>query len=164
MPAQTRIDITATFPHAGAAEAAVAALLESGIRASSIDLQHNVLPEATEREGKFVWRVLVSITGALPGAVFGFLLSQTIGPGGPAGLILQVVCWTIVGHLIGGMLAGYALLADRSEREMPPNRPLALLTVTSVAPDDVTNVERLLRSHNPLDLRVSEPDAPSRSS
>ena len=151
------LTITAVFRAPAKAETAAAALAESGIPRISIELQHGTLPEARHREARFVWRVLVaivlwSIAGAVPGAVFGWLLAKTIGPEGTAGLIVQVVCWTIVGHLLAGMLAGYALLADRSAEEMPPDRPVSLLTVC-VPEGDLRRVRRLLRASDPLDLR-----------
>jgi hypothetical protein len=96
--------------------------------------------------------LLWSVVGAIPGAAFGWLLAQTIGPEGTAGLVMQVVCWTIVGHLVGGLLAGYLLLADRSEEEMPPDRPVSLLTVRGVPASDLRRVRTTLRSMRPLDL------------
>ena len=153
------IQIRASFSKRGRAEAAVAAVVEAGISPSSVDLEHGVPPETRGREGRFVWRVLVaivlwSIAGAVPGAAFGWLLAETIGPKGTAGLVVQVVCWTIVGHLVAGMLAGYALLADRSAEEMPPDRPVSLLTVRNVPEGDVQRVRRLLKATGPLDIRI----------
>ena len=153
------IQIRASFSKRGRAEAAVAAVVEAGISPSSVDLEHGVPPETRGREGRFVWRVLVaivlwSIAGAVPGAAFGWLLAETIGPKGTAGLVVQVVCWTIVGHLVAGMLAGYALLADRSTEEMPPDRPVSLLTVRNVPEGDVQRVRRLLKATDPLDIRI----------
>jgi len=112
-------------------------------------------------EARFVWRVLIrivlwSIAGAAPGAAFGWLLAETIGPEGTAGLIVQVVCWMIVGHLLAGMLAGYALLADRSAEEMPPDRPVSLLTVRDVPEDDLQRVRRLIRASNPLETHRAQ--------
>ncbi len=98
--------------------------------------------------------VLWSVVGAAPGAALGWLLAETIGPGGTGGLILQVVCWTIVGHLIGGMLAGYLLLADRSAEEMPPDRPVSLLTIRDLPEADVRRVRRVVRASDPLDVRI----------
>jgi hypothetical protein len=90
--------IIASFAEPADAEAAVSALIEAGVSPSSIALKHGVLPDAREREGRFVWRLLViirlwSIAGAIPGAAFGLLLAVTIGPEGTAGLIVQVVCF-----------------------------------------------------------------------
>jgi hypothetical protein len=153
-------EIRASFSSPAQADAAVAALIESGIPPSSIDFQHNVLPAARAREGKFVWRVLVlivlwSIPGGVIGAGFGWLLAETMGPEGTAGLIVQLVSWIIVGHMIAGMLAGYFVLADRTQSEMPPDRPLSLLTIRGLTPRDTKRVQPLLRSHHPLDLSVT---------
>jgi len=52
------------------------------------------------------------------------------------------------------MLAGYALLADRSAEEMPPDRPVSLLTVRNVPEGDVQRVRRLLKATGPLDIRI----------
>lgn len=154
MPDPSRaIEILATFPDHRDAEAAVTALIEVGIAHSFLDVLRGVLPEARQREGRFLWRILVlivlwSIAAALPGAAFGLVLAKTIGPEGSAGLIVQIVSWTIVGHLIGGMLAGYFVLADRTRQEMLPDRLLTVLTIRDVAERDSKNVQQLLRSHH----------------
>ena len=76
MPDPSRaIEILATFPDHRDAEAAVTALIEVGIAHSFLDVRRGVLPEARQREGRFLWRVLIiivlwSIAGALPGAAF----------------------------------------------------------------------------------------------
>lgn len=150
------IEIRASFAQALAAEVLAAALTDSGIPRASIEVQHGILPEA-----RFVWRVLIrivlwSIAGAAPGAAFGWLLAETVGPEGTAGLIVQVVCWMIVGHVLAGMLAGYALLADRSAEEMPPDRPVSLLTVRDVPEDDLQRVRRLIRASNPLETHRAQ--------
>jgi hypothetical protein len=155
------MEITASFTEPEDAETAVSALAEAGVPRSSIEVQHGVLPEARGREGRFVRRVLViilvwSIAGAIPGAAFGWLLAATIGPEGTAGLIVQLVCWTIVGHLIGGMLAGYFVLADRSEEEMPPDRPVSVVSVR-VEPSEGKRVRTLLRAQRPVEVRVAGP-------
>jgi len=59
-----------------------------------------------------------------------------------------------VGHLVAGMLAGYALLADRSAEEMPPDRPVSLLTVRNVPEGNVQRVRRLLKATGPRDIRI----------
>jgi hypothetical protein len=156
--------IAASFAEAGDAEAAVAALVDARVSPSCIELEHGVLAEARGREGRFVWRVLViivlwSIVGGLLGAAFGLLLALTVGPKGTAGLIVQMVCWIIVGHLIGGMLAGYFVLADRSQEEMPPDRPVSTLTIRGLDPRDSKRVRRLIRSRRPLQLLVTGPAA-----
>jgi hypothetical protein len=103
--------------------------------------------------------VLWSIVGGVLGAAAGWLLAATIGPEGTAGLIVQLVCWIIVGHLIGGMLAGYFVLADRSQEEMPPDRPVSVLTVRGLEPGDSKRVRRLIRLRRPSQLLVTGPAA-----
>jgi hypothetical protein len=157
--------ITASFAEPAQAEAAAAALIAAGVSPSSIEIQHGVLVEARGREGRFIWRVLViivlwSIVGGVLGAAVGWLLAATIGPEGTAGLIVQLVCWIIVGHLIGGMLAGYFVLADRSQEEMPPDRPVSMLTIRGLEPGDSKRLRRLIRSHRPLQLLVAGPASP----
>jgi len=157
-------EITASFAEASDAAAAVSALVEAGVSPSSIELQHGVLAEARGREGRFVWRVAViivlwSIVGGVLGAAVGWILAATIGPEGTAGLIVQLVCWIIVGHLIGGLLAGYFVLADRSQEEMPPDRPVSVVTVRGLEPRDSKRVRRLIRSRRPLQLLVTGPAA-----
>ena len=164
MADRSTTELVASFADRAGAEAAVAALVEAGVSPSSIDLRHGVLAEARGREGRFVWRVLViivlwSIVGGVIGAGFGWLLAATIGPEGTAGLIVQLVCWIIVGHLIGGMLAGYFVLADRSQEEMPPDRPVSVLTVRVLDPRDSKRIRRLIRSRRPLQLLVTGPAA-----
>jgi len=155
-PSRT-IAVRASFAEPDQAEAAAAVLVEFGISRTAIELEQGILPEERSREGRFVRRVLIvillwSIAGAVPGAAFGMLLAKTIGPEGTAGVVVQVICWTIVGHLIGGMLAGYALLADRRTEEMAPDRPVSILVVRDVAESDVRRVRRLLRARRPLEL------------
>jgi hypothetical protein len=164
MPPPRTIEVRATFPSTAEADDALAALQEAGIPPASLHLQHNVLPEARAREGRFVSRVLIiivlwSIVGGVIGAGFGWLLAETIGPEGGAGLIVQLVSWIIVGHLIAGMLAGYFVLADRTQSEMPPDRPMSILIVRDLDSSQARRVRRLLRSHGPSHLRVSSPDA-----
>jgi hypothetical protein len=159
---QAVAEITASFVEPADAEAAAGALVEAGVSRSSVLVRHGVMPEARGREGRFVWRVLViivlwSVAGAIPGAAFGWLLAVTIGPEGTAGLIVQLVCWIIVGHLIGGMLAGYFVLSDRSQEEMPPDRPVSMLSVRGLEPREARRVRRLLRLRRPLELRVADP-------
>jgi hypothetical protein len=72
--------------------------------------------------GRLVWVIVLwSIAGGAAGALLGAALVWAgVGPGGAAAFALQVVGWTIFGHLIAGIWAGYALLADRSRREFAP--------------------------------------------
>jgi hypothetical protein len=159
MPPPRTIEVRATFLSTADAEAAANALREVGILPASLHLQHDVRLEARAREGRFLWRVLVlivlwSIAGGVVGAGFGWLLAETLGPESTAGLVVQLVTWIIVGHLIAGMLAGYFVLADRTQREMPPDRPISILTIRHLAPRESKGVRHLLRSHDPIKVRV----------
>jgi hypothetical protein len=163
------VEVQVSFAAPGDAEIAAAALRDAGIDSSSITLQHSVLPEPRAREARFLWRVLLiivlwSIAGGIIGAPIGWLLAETIGPEGTAGLIVQLVTWIILGHLVAGMLAGYFVLADRTEREMPPDRPVSVLIVSGLPPPDAGRVRRLLRSHDPRDLCLQPSGTSSRSS
>jgi hypothetical protein len=166
--AKVASEISAAFADAIEAEAALAEIRRAGVPAESIAVQHDVLAEAIQRESRFIGKVLLmivlwSIAGAVPGAILGWVLWQTMGPEGTAGLVLQVVCWAIVGHLLGGMLAGYFLLADRTEREMPPDRPLTVVTVSDLPDGRAEEIERLLRSHGALEVQVTSSRVSSRT-
>jgi hypothetical protein len=109
------VTITASFPDADSARAAIHDLAAEGIDASIVG----------RREGAFMGRFAVivaawSIAGTAAGAAIGAALSFTVGPHGTEGLILLVVTWALFAHLLIGLLAGYALLSDRSEREFSP--------------------------------------------
>jgi hypothetical protein len=156
--AASRVELRASFAQPADAEAAATALLEAGIPPDAITLQHNALPDARAREARFLWRVLViivlwSILGGIIGAGVGWLLAETIGPEGTSGLIVQLVSWIILGHLIVGMLAGYVVLADRTQSEMPPDRPVSLLIVGNLERKQADSVRKILRSHRPLEIR-----------
>ena len=116
-----RVTITASFPDAGSARAAARGLAAEGV-AASIEGQ---------REGGFMARFALivaawSIAGTAVGAVFGAVLSYTVGPHGTEGLILLVVTWALFAHLLIGLWAGYILLADRSSAEITPGGPTTL--------------------------------------
>jgi hypothetical protein len=151
------VELRASFAQAADAEAAATALSDAAISATTINLEHGVLPDPRAREARFLWRVLViivlwSILGGIIGAGVGWLLAETIGPQGTAGLIVQLVSWIILGHLIVGMFAGYVVLADRTQSEMPPDRPVSLLIVSNLDDRDADSVRRILRSHRPLEI------------
>jgi hypothetical protein len=130
MPTQrvAGFDCVATFGDVERAQAAEAALLRAGVSTESIRISRAVgaAESAAAAEGSFFWRVVMvivfwSITGTAVGAGIGAAFAQTgIGPGGTAGLVLQVASWALFGHLVAGILAGYLLLADRSQREFAP--------------------------------------------
>ncbi len=100
------------------------ALLAAGIPADAI----SVTGAGPGQEGQFLGRIVIlivlwSIPGGALGAATGLLLAIAgIGPQGTTGAVVQVVSWLIIGHLLAGMWAGYLLLADRSHREMAPDR------------------------------------------
>jgi hypothetical protein len=156
--AVSHVELRASFAQGADAEAAATALRHAAIPATTIDLHHDVLPDPRAREARFLWRVLVtivlwSILGGIIGAGVGWLLAETIGPEGTAGLIVQLVSWIILGHLIVGMLAGYVVLADRTQSEMPPDRPVSLLVVSGLEARQVDLVRKILRSHHSLEIR-----------
>src|SRR2546428_8599703 len=126
------IEIRASFAQASAAEGLAAALADSGIPRASIAVQHGILPEARTREGRFVWRVLIrivlwSIAGAVPGAAFGWLLAETIGPEGTAALACQSAGWWTAATSFPEIFAAYALLPTPAARKPPPAPPAPLL-------------------------------------
>jgi hypothetical protein len=142
-------EIIASFQSRADAEAALAALTAAGVPESAITVREAELPPVSQREGRYLWRLLViivlwSIAGGAIGAGFGVLLAATVGPSGTTGLIFQVVCWTITGHLVIGMIAGYVVLADRTHPEMEPERPEVVVTVR-IPPADVGRVHGALR-------------------
>jgi hypothetical protein len=152
--------ITATFATRSEAEAAAETLAESSIPKSAIDIKHEIPPEGARGEAGFLWGVVVaivlwSIVGAVPGAAFGWLLAELIGPEGTEVMIMYVVCMTILGHLVAGMLAGYALLADRTTAEVLPDQRTSILTVRSVSEQDRHRIEDLLRSGNALTVSAT---------
>jgi hypothetical protein len=96
--------------------------------------------------------VLWSVLGGIIGAPIGWLLAETIGPEGTSGLVVQLVSWIILGHLIAGMLAGYFVLADRTQAEMPPDRPVSILTIRGLDPGAAKRVRRIMHSHRPIQI------------
>jgi hypothetical protein len=140
--------------------------MAAGVPASAIDVKESPLPPAPQREGRYLWRLLVvivlwSVLGGVFGVLFGLVLAATIGPEGTSGLLFQAVCWEIVGHLLAGMLAGYVVLADRSEREMEPERPEVLVTVTAPS-GDIEQLRAILQSSGADRLEVLSTVATSR--
>jgi hypothetical protein len=138
-------EVTAAYPSADAAEIAVQTLVDAGIPRTSIQVSEISADEAS----RYIWRLVViivlwSILGGVWGALIGGVLYATIGPEGTAGLVFQVVCWALIGHLLVGMIAGYWVLADRTEPEMAPDRNPWVVTVRA-SPSDVTRIQLLLR-------------------
>ena len=82
-----------------------------------------------------------------------------IGGGGHLEAILQIVGWVIVGHLIAGMWAGYALLADRSKREFMPESGAAsvhagVVRVRSSNRVEIERARELLEAAGAIDVDV----------
>jgi hypothetical protein len=120
--------ITAAFRDRPAADAAADALAAAGVDREDITVTQNAAAET-----RYLWRLVViivlwSVLGGVVGALIGAVLYTAIGPEGTAGLVFQLVCWALIGHLIVGMVAGYWVLSDRTSREMEPDRGAWVLT------------------------------------
>jgi len=140
------------------ASAARSRVIDAGIGPDDITVRGADDPSAAT-EGRFMGRIVLiiafwSVIGTAIGAGFGVALALTIGPSGTQGIIIQAVSWAIFAHLIIGMLAGYLLLADRSEREMSV-APEALLVVRC---DTIRAAEigALLRQAGAMTVRLTE--------
>lgn len=113
-----KVTVVASFPDTATADQAARRFADPG------SLQPPVgAATRASRESSFMIRLVLlvaawSVVGTATGAAMGALLSYTVGPGGTEGLIIQVVTWAIFAHLLIGLWAGYALLADRSGREL----------------------------------------------
>jgi hypothetical protein len=70
-------------------------------------------------------------------------------------MVMYVVCFTILGHLVAGMLAGYALLADRTKAEVLPEQRVSVLTVRNVNDADRHRIEELLHSRDAMSVSVA---------
>jgi len=99
--------------------------------------------------------MLWSIVGAGIGAGLGAALSLTIGPSGTSGLIIQMVSWAIFAHMLGGIWAGYLLLADRSGREIGHGRPVILTARCGTI--DETFLTEQLRQLGATSIEAGEP-------
>lgn len=143
-----QIKITSTFAEAQSAHAAARLLTAAGIQANAVEVGQ-VAGETVEREGRFMARFVVivilwSVVGTVGGAAMGAALSYTFGPRGSDGLILQMISWAVFAHVLIGLWAGYALLADRTEREMMPSAPGQL--VVRIGIEDASRVREALRT------------------
>jgi hypothetical protein len=158
-------EIKATFNSGPEVGSAVAALRAAGIPESAIEVREGELPPVRQREGRYLWRLLVlivlwSVLGGVIGVLTGLVLAATIGPEGTTGLVFQVVCWAIIGHLVFGMVAGYVVLADRSHPEMEPERPQVVVTVR-VAPAELEGTHAALRAAGARRLTVTRGASPT---
>jgi hypothetical protein len=155
------VEIRATFSSPASAEAAAHALTSAGVPAASIETIEQELMPGLGHEAPFIWRLVAiivvwSILGGVFGALIGLVLAATVGPEGTSGLVLQVVSWTIMGHLIVGMVAGYVVLADRTHPEMAPDRPLTVLAVR-VPDEDKQQIEEVLVGHGAQSVEEIRP-------
>jgi hypothetical protein len=150
-------EVRATFQSLASAHVAqgrltAAGALEEDIRTEAGDI---AFVEASAREARTMGRIVVvivlaSIVGTVIGILIGASLHLLVGPGGTSGLIIQVVSWAIFAHLLIGMLAGYFLLADRTEREIGRGRPVIL--VIQCANIDADTVLKALHGTGASDL------------
>jgi hypothetical protein len=118
--------LVAQFP-----DARRAATARERLARESITVSEEGLARQTASEGGFMLRIVVivvlaSAAGTAIGAGLGAFFAFAIGPDGTSGYIIQMVSWAIFAHLLIGMWAGYALLADRSSREIGHGRPVRL--------------------------------------
>lgn len=122
--------VVGAFPNAEAARACADALRAAGVPSSAIQVAGGAtrVVAPAEREAPFLGRLVLivvawSIVGAVAGAIIGLALNAAgIGPGGAAGLGIQIGAWAIFAHMIAGMWAGYALLTSGESRR-PAHRP-----------------------------------------
>jgi len=147
--------LTARFNNITTAEAALAALATDGVLArlepTGADLG--------KREAKFMGRIVIlvalwSVFGTALGAGLGVLIAVVFGPDGTDGMIIQAVSWAIFAHLLGGLWAGYWLLADRSKEEMPIPGGFVLLTVECASIDGTERAAVKLREHGAANIET----------
>lgn len=111
--------------------------------------------------GKIVLFVaLWSVFGTAFGAGMGVLIATIFGPDGRQGMVIQAVSWAIFAHLLGGMWAGYLLLADRTRRDLPIAGGSAVLLVVECATIDDANANATvarLRELGATDVKYDVP-------
>lgn len=138
-----KLAITATFTRLDSARTAGQLLAATGVASDAIEVEP--VGQPAQREGRFLARfvlivVLWSVAGTAVGAALGALLSYTVGPHGTDGLILQMISFAVFAHVLIGMWAGYVLLADRTEREVLPQRGQLTAAIDSGLASRVTDV------------------------
>lgn len=140
--AASEVQILATFHSAEAAETA-AVLLGSVSGVGQVTI-------AGTRDSAFIlWFlaivVVASILGTALGVGIGLLfIALGVTPNTTESLILQVVTWAIFWHLLIGLIAGYALLADRTNPEWRPGRK-ATLEVSATSAAEAAEIEAVLK-------------------
>jgi hypothetical protein len=160
MDAVPRFDVIASFDDDRRARDAAEALLRDGVVPSAVSVMRTT-PSVERAESPFFVRVVLvivwwSILGTIVGVAIGFgLWKAGIGPVGTTGIILQTISWGIFGHLIAGMWAGYALLADRSKREFAPpaSEPRTIVTVRCDDRMQLDRARRALSQHGPKSVQ-----------
>jgi hypothetical protein len=144
--------IIAVFPDARKAGLARDRIARSGrISAQSI--------QKSAGEGRFMVRlaaiiVLASAAGTAIGAGMGALIAYVFGPHGTSGYVIQMVSWAIFAHLLTGMWAGYALLADRSRRDIVRSGPVTL--AVRCANIDATTLTEQLRKLGATEVEIRD--------
>ncbi len=160
--------VSGSFIDEAGARAGEDALRAAGMADDRLDVRRVALRASgpgSHLEARFVWRLVWivvwwSIVGGVAGAALGALAWWAgIGGGGTFGLVLQVVGWAMFGHLIGGMWAGYLLLADRSKREFTPEsgEPIGYVAVVRVLcrnRDEIERVRERLEASGAIDIEV----------
>ena len=98
-----------------------------------------------------------SVIGTAIGAALGAVLALTVGPSGTQGLIIQVVSWAIFAHLLIGCGAGYILLADRTESDLPAVRDATpvVLNLQCATIDETERLTAGLRSLGASEIKVA---------
>ena len=126
---ETGFVVAGAFDDERAARNAASMLRAAGVRDEDVEVVSAALAAGAvggRGEVRFVarlvwvvvwWSILGGAVGALLGAG---IVWAGVGGGGTLAIVLQIIGWMIFGHLIAGMWAGYALLADRSKREFTP--------------------------------------------
>jgi len=119
--------VVGSFRDAARAQECMAALRGGGIDPARISVAGETgqpAPRtARDREAPFLGRLVVivvlwSMAGTGIGVAMGLAFNAAgIGPGGAAGIGIQIASWAIFAHLIAGMWAGYALLTRGESRE-----------------------------------------------
>lgn len=133
-------DLHAAFPDGTTAEKALERLIAAGIEPNAVTLA----ARSTEHEASFLTRLVLttalwSLVGAITGVGLGIVIWLILGPEGTAGFVIQAVVWGIFGHLVAGMWAGYILLADRAELDLPHDRVTQLTLLEIHTSDEATS-------------------------
>jgi MFS family permease len=155
------ISVTSDFADPRSAVRAVRSLADAGFTAAASSPM-DTLFQASHRENRFMRQVvlyiiLASILGTAAGAAIGAVLSYTVGPSGTEGLIIQMVSWAIFAHLIVGMWAGYLLLADRTQEDLPAvSAPRTRVLVECVSINDANRAAAILADAGAIKVTTTQ--------